>query len=130
MSNQQHWFQHWVLQKKQMVEIARAVQHQAKIFIFDEPTATLTPEEKQHFFGLLAKLKGEGASIIFITHALEEALTVADRISVLRDGMLIVSDDAKKFTRASIVQAMVGRQLSTELYGTAKNRRLPRPPGG
>ncbi len=72
--------------KKQMVEIARAVQHKATIIIFDEPTATLTPEEKKHFFDLVLNLKARGVSIIFITHALEEALQLADRITVLRDG--------------------------------------------
>jgi len=115
--------------KKQMVEIARAVHHEARIFIFDEPTATLTPEEKQHFFALVERLKGEGASVIFISHALEEALSIADRISVLRDGALIVTDDARNLTREKIVQAMVGRQLTDALYGDAAARRVARPPG-
>jgi ABC-type sugar transport system ATPase subunit len=115
--------------KKQMVEIAKAVFHNAKIFIFDEPTATLTPEEKQHFFDLIIRLKSEGAAIIFITHALEEALGVADRISIMRDGSLVITDDAKNFTRKSIVQAMVGRQLSNELYGATSNTRKARKPG-
>jgi ABC-type sugar transport system ATPase subunit len=115
--------------KKQMVEIARAVHHKARIFIFDEPTATLTPEEKQHFFTLLDRLRNEGASIIFISHALEEALAVADRISVLRDGQLIVTDAASTFTRQSIIQAMVGRQLTDELYGHTGDSRPVRPPG-
>ena len=60
--------------KKQMVEIARAVLHQAKVIIFDEPTATLTPEEKKYFFDLVRDLKKRGVSIVFISHALEEAL--------------------------------------------------------
>ena len=114
--------------KKQMVEIARAVHHKARIFIFDEPTATLTPEETEHFFALVERLKREGASIIFISHALEEALAHADRISVLRDGALIVTDETAAFTRERIVQAMVGRQLTDELYG-AGARRPARPPG-
>src|SRR6202050_244171 len=66
--------------KKQMVEIARAVLHQAKIIIFDEPTASLTPEEKKYFFDLVRDLKRRGVSIIFISHALEEALILAERI--------------------------------------------------
>ena len=70
--------------QKQMVEIARAVHHKAKVIIFDEPTATLTPEEKSYFFKLIKKLKDEGVSIIFISHALEEALMVADRITILQ----------------------------------------------
>jgi ABC-type sugar transport system ATPase subunit len=114
--------------KKQMVEIARAVQHNARIFIFDEPTATLTPEEKQHFFTLVERLKADGGSIIFISHALEEALAIADRISILRDGELVITDEVASFTRDRIVQAMVGRQLKDELYGNAA-RRTGRPAG-
>ena len=107
--------------KKQMVEIARAVLHNAKMIIFDEPTAALTPEEKKYFFDLVRDLKKRGVSIVFITHALEEALLLADRITVLRDGKKIVTDDASKFDRARIVQAMVGRDLSNTLYGVKQD---------
>ncbi|MDE1932664.1 sugar ABC transporter ATP-binding protein [Bradyrhizobium sp.] len=111
--------------KKQMVEIARAVLHRAKVIIFDEPTATLTPEEKKYFFDLVRDLKKRGVSIIFISHALEEALLLADRITVLRDGKHVVTDDATKFDRARIVQAMVGRDLSNTLYGARKEKVRP-----
>lgn len=107
--------------KKQMVEIARAVLHRAKVIIFDEPTASLTPEEKKYFFDLVRDLKKRGVSIVFISHALEEALLLADRITVLRDGKHVVTDDAANFDRAAIVQAMVGRDLSNTLYGTRKS---------
>ena len=113
--------------KKQMVEIARAVLHQAKVIIFDEPTASLTPEEKKYFFDLVRDLKMRGVSIVFISHALEEALLLADRITVLRDGKHVVTDDARNFDRARIVQAMVGRDLSNTLYG--KRKTLVRPAG-
>jgi len=109
--------------KKQMVEIARAVHHKARLIIFDEPTASLTPEEKFHFFNLVRRLKEDGVTIIFISHALEEALALSDRITVLRDGALVVTDDTANFDRERIVQAMVGRSLSTELYGQAGKRR-------
>jgi simple sugar transport system ATP-binding protein len=113
--------------KKQMVEIARAVLHRAKVIIFDEPTASLTPEEKKYFFDLVRDLKKRGVSIVFISHALEEALMLADRITVLRDGKKVVTNDASKFDRARIVQAMVGRDLSHTLYGVRKTS--VRPPG-
>lgn len=106
--------------KKQMVEIARAVLHQASIIIFDEPTASLTPEEKKYFFDLVFKLKERGVSVIFISHALEEALLLADRITVLRDGHHVVTDQKSSFDRARVVQAMVGRDLSQTLYGQKK----------
>ena len=111
--------------KKQMVEIARAVLHNAKVIIFDEPTASLTPEEKKYFFDLVYALKARGVSVVFISHALEEALLVADRITILRDGKHIVTDDKARFDRARIVQAMVGRDLSQTLYGQRKTTVRP-----
>ncbi|RUT83211.1 MULTISPECIES: sugar ABC transporter ATP-binding protein [unclassified Mesorhizobium] len=102
--------------KRQMVEIARAVHHNAEIIIFDEPTATLTPEEKRHFFALIRRLKASGVSIVFISHALEEALMIADRITILRDGELVITDDTSAFDRDRIVSAMVGRTLSGQIY--------------
>ncbi|HXF46414.1 MAG TPA: sugar ABC transporter ATP-binding protein [Burkholderiaceae bacterium] len=113
--------------QKQMVEIARAVHHDARVIIFDEPTATLTPEEKQQFFGLIQRLRARGVSMVFISHALEEALRIADRITVLRDGQHVVTDTAAAFDREKIVRAMVGRTLGKALYG--ERRRTLRPPG-
>jgi len=109
--------------KKQLVEIARAVHHHARVLIFDEPTAALTPEEKFHFFNLLRRFQQQGLSIIFISHALEEALTLSDRITVLRDGEVVESDDTRNFDRERLVQAMVGRSLSTQLHGAAGARK-------
>ncbi|MER8521555.1 sugar ABC transporter ATP-binding protein [Mesorhizobium sp. M0644] len=110
--------------KRQMVEIARAVHHNAEIIIFDEPTATLTPEEKRHFFALIRRLKARGVSIVFISHALEEALDIADRITILRDGELVITDDTAAFDRDRIVAAMVGRTLSGQLYSQRDETRL------
>ncbi|TIT18686.1 MAG: sugar ABC transporter ATP-binding protein [Mesorhizobium sp.] len=112
--------------KRQMVEIARAVHHNAEIIIFDEPTATLTPEEKRHFFALIRRLKARGVSIVFISHALEEALDIADRITILRDGELVITDDTAAFDRDRIVAAMVGRTLSGQLYNQRDETRLRR----
>ena len=114
--------------QKQMVEIARAVHHNAQVIIFDEPTATLTPEEKHQFFSLVERLKRRGVSIIFISHALEEALAIADRITVMRDGEHVVTDVTCAFDREKIVRAMVGRTLTGELYGSQEGR-IPRPAG-
>ena len=113
--------------KKQMVEIARAVLHKARIIVFDEPTATLTPEEKIHFFTLVADLKRRGVSVVFISHAIEEAISISDRITVLRDGKKVVTDATSNMSRDRVVQSMVGRQLTEALYG-AKHA-APRPAG-
>ena len=112
--------------KRQMVEIARAVRLKAKIIIFDEPTATLTPEEKHHLFALIDRLRRERVSIVFISHALEEALEISDRITILRDGTHIVTAEAATFTRESIIRHMVGRSLSDELYGRPADRAVRR----
>ena len=102
--------------QKQMVEIARAVLQKARLIIFDEPTASLTPEEKRYFFALVQRLKQDGVAIVFISHAIEEALMIADRITILRDGEWVVTDQARAFDRDKIIQAMVGRTLSGALY--------------
>jgi simple sugar transport system ATP-binding protein len=114
--------------KKQMVEIARAVRHNARVIIFDEPTASLTPEEKHHFFSLMRRLKERGVSIIFISHALEEALQIADRITILRDGEHVITDRTGNFDRDKIIRAMVGRSLSEQLYDRHESGG-PRRPG-
>lgn len=111
--------------KKQMVEIARAMLLEAQIVVFDEPTATLTPEEKRHFFELVETLKQRGVSVIFISHALEEALQISDRITILRDGQHVITGTTDSFDRDKIIQAMVGRELSEELYGTSKTAIRP-----
>jgi len=115
--------------KRQMVEIARAVRLKAKLIIFDEPTATLTPEEKRHLFALIQRLRADRVSIIFISHALEEALEISDRITILRDGAHVVTDEARAFSRETIIRHMVGRSLTDELYGRAGAARQLRAPG-
>lgn len=103
--------------KKQMVEIARAVYNQARIIIFDEPTASLTPEEIVHFFHLVRDLRARGVAIIYISHALEESLQIADRITVLRDGKLVITTPASETTRAALIRHMVGRDVAQTHYG-------------
>jgi simple sugar transport system ATP-binding protein len=114
--------------QRQMVEIARSVRAKARIIIFDEPTASLTPEEKGHFFSLVRRLVARGVTIIFISHALEEALEVSDRITILRDGERVVTDRVGAFDRDKIIRAMVGRALSQEVYTDGRMRKA-RPRG-
>jgi ABC-type sugar transport system ATPase subunit len=106
--------------KKQMVEIARAIYNKARIIIFDEPTASLTPEEIVHFFHLVRDLRARGVAIIYISHALEESLQIADRITVLRDGRLVITAPAKSLNRDALVQHMVGRQVAQTIYQRSK----------
>lgn len=98
--------------QRQMVEIARAVYYNADVIIFDEPTASLTPEETQYLFLLMEDLKRRGIAIVFISHALEEALELADRITVLRDARRIVTCAASELDRESLIRHMVGREVT------------------
>lgn len=104
--------------KRQMVEIARAVLNEARVVILDEPTAALTPEETDHLFDLVKQLQKRGVALIFISHALEEALNHADRITVLRNGRLMTTGPAKDFDRAALIRHMIG----DDLVETAANR--------
>jgi len=97
--------------QKQMVEIARGLHRDAKLVILDEPTATVTPEEKQQLFMSMQAMKARGVGIVFITHNIEEALSEADRITVLRDGVVQASVAASELTRENIVKLMVGRDV-------------------
>lgn len=101
--------------KRQMVEIARAVLNEARVIILDEPTAALTPEETDHLFDLMKSLRRSGVAMIFISHALEEALTHADRISVLRNGRMVVSGPASDFDRARLIRHMIGEDLDEQI---------------
>ncbi len=95
--------------QKSMVEIARAVHRNAKLVILDEPTASVTPEEKQQLFLSMQNLKRRGVGIIFISHNIEEALSEADRITVLRDGEVQATQPTTELSRDKIVRLMVGR---------------------
>jgi simple sugar transport system ATP-binding protein len=115
--------------QKQMVEIARAVRKRARIIIFDEPTASLSPEEVTHLFALFHTLKARGVAIVFIAHALEEVLSISDKITILRDGYHVVTGATANFNREKIIRGMVGRDLSNDLYNEKGTRRArPRGP--
>ena len=99
--------------KRQMVEIARAIRMNARIVIFDEPTASLTPEDTMHLFLTIERMKAAGLGIIFVSHALEEALEISERVTVLRDGEHQITRPAKGLTRDELVQHIVGRTVDS-----------------
>lgn len=96
---------------QQRVEIIKVLLRGARILVFDEPTAVLTPQEVDEFFGIVAELKSRGATIIFITHKLKEALAVADDITVLRQGRVVGHADPKTATPEELAAMMVGREI-------------------
>jgi simple sugar transport system ATP-binding protein len=97
--------------KRQMVEITRALRADARVIIFDEPTASLSPEETWYLFNVMDDLRRRGLGVIFVTHALEEALGIADRITVLRDGSKQHTGPADDLTKNELVRHMVGREV-------------------
>lgn len=98
--------------EKQMVEIAKAMILDARILIFDEPTTTLTAVEVQTLFDLMHKLKQKGVTMIFVSHKLQEILTICDRVTVLRDGKLVSIDQVGDLTTQSLAKKMVGRDFN------------------
>jgi len=94
--------------EKQKVEILRGLLSEAKILILDEPTTVLVPKEIKELLLLLKRLREEGVSIVFITHKVEEALRVADRITVLRKGKKIATVRPKEITKEKLIRLMVG----------------------
>lgn len=98
----------------QMVEIAKALIHEARIIIMDEPTSALNQPEVKQLFTLIAQLKTAGCGIIYITHKMEEIYQLADRITVLRDGRLIGTREAEGLPREKLIEWMVGRPLDEQ----------------
>jgi ABC-type sugar transport system ATPase subunit len=97
---------------KQMVEIAKALSFDSKILILDEPTASLTSKEVETLFATIRRLKDHGVSMLYISHRLDEIFEIADRVTVIRDGAHIHTDDVSQVTRDKLVTWMVGRTLS------------------
>lgn len=98
--------------EKQMVEIVKAISRNARVLIMDEPTAALTEAETELFFRQVERLKEKDVAIVFVSHKLNEVEKIADRITVLRDGQWIATNEAKDMTPDTMAQLMVGRELS------------------
>jgi ribose transport system ATP-binding protein len=95
--------------EKQMVEISKALMLRARLLIMDEPTTTLTGHEVETLFSLMRDLKGQGVTIIFVSHKLGEIKAICDRVTVLRDGKLISVDEVSTVNEEDIARKMIGR---------------------
>lgn len=100
---------------QQMVEIAKAIQQEAKILIMDEPSAPLTSAEVESMFKVVERLRKEGISIVYISHRLDEIYRLSDRIEVIRDGEYVKTLITKDSQVQELIKLMVGREL-TETY--------------
>ncbi len=100
---------------QQKVEILKALFKGAKILILDEPTGVLTPQETKQLFNILKSLKEKGVTIIFITHKLDEIMSVTDYVSVMRNGKLISTFETLKTNTKKLAALMVGRNVQIKL---------------
>lgn len=96
---------------RQMIEIAKAVSYDAKVFVLDEPTSSLTDEEVSRLFKIITKLKNNGCGIIYISHKMEEILNICDEVTIMRDGKLVGTNSSDDLTIDKIINLMVGREL-------------------
>lgn len=105
---------------QQLVEIARALARETTVLVMDEPTASLAPREVEHLFSVLRELAADGIGIIFISHRLDEVFSIADRITVMRDGVTIGTSRPCEITRAELIEQMVNRPIDQEYPRTDK----------
>jgi D-xylose transport system ATP-binding protein len=99
------------LGQQQLIEIAKALSHEAQILVLDEPTAALTDAEVETLFGILQKLQARGVGMIYISHKLNEVFRISDRITVLRDGRTIGTNRTADLNQAKVIARMVGREV-------------------
>ena len=97
--------------QRQMVEIAKAVSHNSRVLVFDEPTSSLTENEVEHLFRIINNLKNQGCAIIYISHRMSEILRISDEVTVMRDGKVVGTAPASRLTTDKIITMMVGREL-------------------
>ncbi|WP_421724179.1 sugar ABC transporter ATP-binding protein [Bauldia sp.] len=104
--------------ERQMVEIARACAEKPVVLILDEPTSSLGRHEEEVLFDLVERLRDEGVAIVYITHRMSEVFRLSNRITVLRDGRKVVTDETNAFNRDRLIQAMVGRKVEDKRHAT------------
>ena len=97
--------------KQQMVEIAKAISHDLKVLILDEPTAALTETEIDELFTIMKDLAAKGVALIYISHRMDEIGRITDRVTVLRDGEYVGAGETAAITKEDIINMMVGRVI-------------------
>ena len=101
--------------QQQLVEIARALSVDARVLILDEPTAVLSLHEQDNLFAIIARLKEAGLLVLYVSHRLDEIFTVADRVTVLRDGRKVATLDTHETSQAELVRLMIGHEVRDRL---------------
>jgi ribose transport system ATP-binding protein len=104
--------------EQQLVEIAKALSIEARILIMDEPTSALSPAECLRLFTIIRQLAEDGVAIVYISHRIDEVMHLADRVTVLRDGRHVLTEDMEALDEHTIIAAMVGRSLLEASHDT------------
>lgn len=113
--------------QRQLVEIARGLACEAKVFVFDEPTSSLTAREAAKLFEMINRLRENGAAILYISHNLDEVLSLSDDVMVLRDGRVTLRQESKGMTANDLMHAMVGRPIDALFPQRSPSRAEPTP---
>jgi D-xylose transport system ATP-binding protein len=113
---------HLGIGQQQLVEIAKALSHEARILVLDEPTAALTDTEVETLFGIINSLRARRVGMIYISHKLDEVFRVSDRITVLRDGRTMGTEPTSQLDEARVIARMVGREVGN-IFPEAKHER-------
>jgi ABC-type sugar transport system ATPase subunit len=108
---------------QQMLEIMRGVISDARILLFDEPTAALAPPERQALFRIMRQLRSQGVTMMLVSHNLEEVLDISDNVTVFREGKVVASEPVASWTKTTLVRAMIGHDIKPP---PARIPRLPR----
>jgi len=97
--------------EKQIVEIIRALMSDSWLIVMDEPTSALSEQDKETLFEFIRRMKSEGISIIYISHHMPEIFGIADRVTVMRDGKIVLSEQVAAISEAQVIEAMTGKEL-------------------
>lgn len=103
--------------QKQLIQIAKALSSNAKYILLDEPTSSLTEFEAKILFKILLRLKDQGCGIIFVSHKIEEVMSLCDVVSILRDGKMMGMRNLKEITRQDMIRMMIGRDENVQHMG-------------
>jgi L-arabinose transport system ATP-binding protein len=108
--------------QRQMIEILRALRPGLRAIAFDEPTSSLSEAEAEDLFAVIRGLRDEGVAVIYVSHRMNEILSLAARVAVLRDGVLVGDYPARELDQARLIAMMVGRSLSGDMRGVRRPR--------
>jgi ABC-type sugar transport system ATPase subunit len=111
---------YYAIAQQQMIEVAKALSMNAQLIVMDEPTSSLTDREVETLFDQMRHLRDAGVAIIFISHRMDEIFTIADRVTVLRDGELVGTEPINTLTAPDVIRMMVGREMG-QIYERGEN---------